>query len=77
MGIKTVYTISSTPYPADWQGERGVIDDKMIMRTVPDYKERTFYLSGSNNMVVAFEEILRKIGVPKKQIKKDFFPGLA
>ncbi|TSC85086.1 MAG: hypothetical protein G01um101413_470 [Parcubacteria group bacterium Gr01-1014_13] len=77
LGIKTIYTISSTPYPADWQGERGMVDDKMIMRTVPDFKERTFYLSGSNNMVVAFEQILRKIGVPKQQIKKDFFPGLA
>lgn len=77
LGIKTVYTISNTPYPVDWQGERGMIDEKMITRTVPDFKERTFYLSGSNNMVVAFEEILRKMGVPSQQIKKDFFPGLA
>ena len=77
LGIKTVYTISNTPYPADWKGERGMIDEKMIARVIPDFKERIFYLSGSNKMVVAFEEILRKMGVSKKQIKKDFFPGLA
>lgn len=75
LGIKTIYTVTDTPYPDDWRGERGFIDEKMIMRTIPDYKERTFYLSGSQAMVVAFEQILRKMGVKKWQIKKDFFPG--
>ncbi len=76
LGIKTVYTITNTPYPADWRGEQGFIDEQMIKRTVPDYKKRTFYLSGSHNMVAAFDGILRKMGIPKQQIKKDFFPGL-
>lgn len=76
LGIKTIYNISNTPYPSDWRGERGFIDEQMIKRTVPDYKERTFYLSGSHGMVVAFDEILHKMAVPKRQIKKDFFPGL-
>ena len=76
LGIKTIYTVTDVPYPEDWRGERGFIDEKMIKRAVPDYKERIFYLSGSNSMVVAFEEILQKMGVKKRQIKKDFFPGL-
>ncbi len=76
LGIKTIYTVTNTPYPNDWRGERGFIDEQMIKRTVPDYKERTFYLSGSHNMAVAFDGILRKMGIPKKQIIKDFFPGL-
>ncbi len=76
LGIKTIYNITNTPYPDDWRGERGFIDAQMIKRTVPDYKERTFYLSGSHSMVVAFDEILRKMGIKKRQIKKDFFPGL-
>ena len=75
LGIKTIYTVTDVPCPEDWRGERGFIDEKMIKRAVPDYKERIFYLSGSNSMVVAFEEILQKMGVKKRQIKKDFFPG--
>lgn len=74
LGIKTIYTITNTPYPNDWRGERGFIDEQMIKRIVPDYKERIFYLSGSHSMVVAFEQTLQKMGVKKWQIKKDFFP---
>ena len=48
----------------------------MITKTVLDYKERTFYLSGSHNMVIAIEQILQKMGVQKRQIKKDFFQEL-
>ncbi|MEK7131808.1 MAG: RnfABCDGE type electron transport complex subunit D [Patescibacteria group bacterium] len=75
LGIKTVYNITNTPYPDDWRGERGFIDEQMIKRKVLDYKERIFYLSGSHNMVVAFDATLQKMGVKKWQIKKDFFPG--
>lgn len=76
LGIKTVYTITNAKndFP-DWQGKRGMIDQKMIMEEVPDYKERIFYLSGPHGMVTAFSEMLKKIGVPKWRIKKDFFPG--
>ncbi len=75
LGIKTIYTITDLPYTGDWQGERGMIDEPMIRREVSDYKDRIFYLSGPNTMVVAFEETLQKMGIPKKQIKRDFFPG--
>lgn len=75
LGIKTVYTISDNSYSGNWQGERGMIDERMIRVVFPDFKERTFYLSGSHGMVMAFSEILQKIGVNKMQIKKDFFPG--
>lgn len=74
LGIKTIYNITNTPYPNDWRGERGFIDEQMIKRIVPDYKERIFYLSGSHSMVVVFEQTLQKMGVKKWQIKKDFFP---
>jgi ferredoxin-NADP reductase len=49
----------------------------MIARTVPDYRERTFYLSGPRPLVVGFEKSLRTIGIPKSRIKTDFFPGFA
>lgn len=76
LGIRTVYTLTDTTnIPQNWQGEKGRIDATMIAREVPDFKERTFYLSGPHAMVTAYEEILSDMGIPKKQIKTDFFPG--
>ncbi|HWY79390.1 MAG TPA: hypothetical protein VNW29_03465 [Candidatus Sulfotelmatobacter sp.] len=76
LGIKMVYTLTDQiNVPVNWQGRVGRIDTTLIQQEVPDYMERTFYLSGPHSMVVAYEEVLRGMGIPKKQIKKDFFPG--
>jgi hypothetical protein len=42
---------------------------------VPDFMERTFYLSGPRTMVTAYENTLKSMGVHSHQIKTDFFPG--
>ncbi len=75
LGMKTVYTITDEPFPKNWKGATGFVDEAMIKKAVPDYKERMFYISGTHAMVVAFVEILQKMGVRKKQIIQDFFPG--
>jgi ferredoxin-NADP reductase len=78
LGIRTVYTLTdANNIPPDWQGRTGRVDAEMIARVVPDYRERTFYLSGPRSLVVGFQEVLRKIGIPKSRIKTDFFPGFA
>jgi ferredoxin-NADP reductase len=78
LGITTVYTLTDeNRVPPDWQGETGRFDAEMIAKTVPDYCERTFYLSGPRSLVVRFEEVLRGLGIPKSRIKTDFFPGYA
>jgi ferredoxin-NADP reductase/Na+-translocating ferredoxin:NAD+ oxidoreductase RnfD subunit len=77
LGIKTVYTLTDKDaVPSDWQGQIGRIDSAMIQGAVPDFKERIYYLSGPHAMVVAYEEVLRGLGVSRNHIKKDFFPGL-
>ncbi len=43
----------------------------------PDFVERIWYISGPPMMVDACESVLRQLGIPRKQIVKDFFPGLA
>jgi ferredoxin-NADP reductase len=48
----------------------------MVGSAIPDYRERTFYLSGPPNMVEEHERALRRMGVPRSHIKRDFFPGL-
>jgi len=78
LGIETVYTLTdANSIPPDWQGATGRVNAEMIAKTVPDYRERTFYLSGPRSLVVGFEEVLGKIGIPKSRIKTDFFPGFA
>lgn len=57
--------------------EVGYLSADHITKHAPDYRERTWYISGPPVMVNASEKILTSLGVPKKQIVKDFFPGLA
>lgn len=74
--IKTIYTLTDlAQIPQDWVGERGRINDGLIKKYVSDWQERLFYLSGPRSMVDAFEDTLKKMGVKKRMIKTDFFPG--
>lgn len=57
--------------------EHGFVTAEVLARRTPDYKERTWYISGPPGMVNAYKKLLQESGVPRKQIKTDFFPGLA
>ena len=77
LGIKTIYTLTDlSKIPEGWKGYKGIIRDKIIISECPDYKERVFYLSGPHAMVVSYENVLSKMGLPSSNIKKDYFPGL-
>jgi ferredoxin-NADP reductase len=78
LGINTVYTITDpTSAGNDWQGRIGYINEDMIRREVPDFRERHFYLSGPQSMVHAAQDALHRLGVHESQVTKDFFPGFA
>jgi len=78
LGIKTVYALSDTKQaPPDWQGVLGHFTPQSVVQAVPDFSERTFYISGSHNMVVGFNDVLISLDQPRSKIKTDFFPGLA
>jgi ferredoxin-NADP reductase len=49
----------------------------MIAKRIPDYNERLFYLSGPQSMVLAYEKVLKEMGLGKSQIKRDYFSGYA
>jgi ferredoxin-NADP reductase len=51
------------------------LDEKSIAQLVPDIEKPMLYVSGPEPMVQSMDEILKKIGVPEKRIKNDFFPG--
>ncbi|MCX6716949.1 MAG: FAD-dependent oxidoreductase [Candidatus Taylorbacteria bacterium] len=75
--IKTVYILTDeSRISPNWTGRRGKLSESMIKEEVPDYLERTFYLSGPHGMVNAYVQTLQKMGVKKGNIKTDYFPGL-
>ena len=76
-GFRVVYTLTDKTTPPSWTGGRGYVDAAMIAREVPDYKERAFYISGPHSMVTAFGDTLRQMGIPRRNIKTDYFPGFA
>jgi glycine betaine catabolism B len=76
-GIHIYYTLTDTEaIPRNWNGLTGRINASMIRKLVPDYEDRTFYLSGPAEMVRASERMLKILQIEPNQIKKDFFPGL-
>ena len=76
LGIKTVYAAAAETRPINGV-QPGFIDANMIRTQVPDYRERTFYVSGPHPMVTLLKRTLREMGVSPLRIKTDFFPGLA
>ncbi len=77
LGVKIFYILTDkSALPRNWTGFTGRMDEQMLIQAVPDYQERTFYLSGPPEMVQAHEESLKRLHIRRSQIKKDFFPGL-
>lgn len=73
VGLKTIYVCS---HPRDsWKGIKGRINPELIKKEVPDYRQRTFYLSGPNVMVYSFKKILGGIGIGHREIVTDYFSG--
>lgn len=77
-GLRALYTLTDDETAVRLPDTtRGVIDAEFIARAVPDYAERTFYVSGPPAMVNAMQGALSTLGVSGRRIKRDYFPGLA
>ena len=51
------------------------IDKETIKELVPDLQKPIFYVSRPEPMVESIGKMLRQIGISKKRIKQDWFPG--
>lgn len=76
LGIRTVYAVRDDPIPGS-NMYKGLIDADMIASEVPDFRDRTFYVSGPRAMVLNFRTVLRELGVARLRIRVDYFPGFA
>jgi ferredoxin-NADP reductase len=72
-GITTVYCLGAADATATGTVEVGTITEEIITKYVPDYRERSAYLSGPDGMVQAYKQLLKKLGANK--IHTDYFPG--
>ncbi len=74
LGVKTVHAVARGAVRGQYPG---FIDARLVRLVIPDYRERTFYISGPQGMVRDLRKMLRAMGVPRSRIKVDFFPGFA
>ncbi len=78
LGVPIVYTLTDpSQVPPLWRGKVGRITPEMIREAVPDFAKCLFYISGPRGMVDSAKEMLHALGVKDRQIKTDYFSGLA
>src|SRR3990170_728803 len=71
--LKIVFILNEAG--SDWKGATGVIDADMVKREIPEYKETVFYTCGPPAMVEVMEKLVESLGLPKTQLKREYFSG--
>jgi ferredoxin-NADP reductase len=71
--LKIVFIVNEAS--SQWKGATGVINAEMIKKELPDYKDNLFYVCGPPPMVKAMETVIESIGLPKTQLKLEYFTG--
>ena len=69
-----IHFMVTQPSP-DWKGATGIISAEMIRQELPDFRENVFFTCGPPAMVQAMETIIQGLGMPKEQLKKEYFTG--
>jgi ferredoxin-NADP reductase/Na+-translocating ferredoxin:NAD+ oxidoreductase RnfD subunit len=76
IGLNVVYVITNEDaVTAEDPNQSKRINAGIIRDQVPDYRQCLFYVSGTHAMVIAMQDILSELGVPRNQVKIDFFSG--
>ena len=74
--LKVVYTLTDeAKVRPNWDGSRGFINAAMIRKEAPDAGSRMFFVSGSPGMVNTMKKTLRTMGVSRRRVRSDYFPG--
>jgi ferredoxin-NADP reductase len=71
--LKVVFTLNEAN--SEWKGARGLITAEMIKKEMPDYKETVFYTCGPPAMVEIMGKLIEQLGLPKTQLKREYFTG--
>ncbi len=73
--LRVEFVLSGPVVPPDWKGQTGIINQDMVRKVIPDFKQRLFYVSGPPKMVVALSEAVVGLGVAEDRVKRDSFTG--
>ena len=74
--LRVIYALTDIEFiPENWTGIKGRVDGETIIKKVQDYENCLYYLSGPTVVVAAYRDILLGLGVNRRQIKTDYFPG--
>jgi ferredoxin-NADP reductase len=71
--LKVVFTLNEAS--SKWKGATGFITADMIKKEIPAYKETIFYTCGPPPMVEIMGKLIEQIGLPKTQLKREYFTG--
>jgi ferredoxin-NADP reductase len=71
--LKVIFTLNEAN--SGWNGAVGVINGDMVKREIPDYAETMFYTCGPPPMVEVMEKLVESLGLPKTQLKREYFTG--
>jgi ferredoxin-NADP reductase len=71
--LKIVFMVNKAS--SQWKGATGMINAEMIKKELPDYKDNLFYVCGPPPMVKAMETLIESVGLPKTQLKLEYFTG--
>jgi ferredoxin-NADP reductase len=71
--LKVVFTLDEAC--SGWNGATGFINADMIKKEIPAYKDTMFYTCGPPGMVQVMEKLVEQLGLPKTQLKREYFTG--
>src|SRR3990170_7178927 len=71
--LKIVFTVNEAT--GNWKGATGVINMDMVKKEIPDYRDTMFYTCGPPPMVEVMEKLVESLGLPKTQLKREYFSG--
>lgn len=58
-----------------WQGERGIIDSKMLSRYLKGVENAVYYIAGPTAMVKGLHDVLNTVGIDDDDIRIEEFTG--
>lgn len=73
LNLKVIFVLNEPG--SGWKGKVGFINDELVKKEVPDYKDRVFYVCGPPGMVAAMEKLVKNLGLPDAQLKLESFAG--
>jgi ferredoxin-NADP reductase len=71
--FKVIFVLSQAS--PSWKGATGHITAEMVQNELPDFKDTMFYACGPPPMVQAMQTLVESLGLPKEQLKLEFFTG--